>query len=268
MVSTRDVIVVGASAGGVEALCAFAAGLPERLAASVLVVLHLPTGYRSVLPGILQRAGPLCARTARNGSPLRHGVIQAAPPGHHLLVEGGVLALSSEPPVRGRRPAIDMLFRSAARAAGPRVTGVLLSGVLDDGVAGLSCIAGRGGTVVVQDPAEARYPAMPELARHAVDVDHVLKAGDMGAVLDRISREEIDVDDEPPGRPAPALEQALGVAVRTLDDKAALVARMADRARDRGNVGIASRYDRLARETAHAADVLRRRSADAREDRA
>ncbi|HEV7649469.1 MAG TPA: chemotaxis protein CheB [Actinophytocola sp.] len=188
----RDLIVVGASAGGVEALRDLAAGLPPDLPASVLVVLHLPAGGRSVLPAILERAGPLPARTARDATRPAHGSINVAPPDQHLLVVGARMVLSAGPPEHGRRPAIDALFRSAALAAGARVIGVLLSGVLDDGVAGLKTIARHGGTVMVQDPAEALYPNMPTNAIDALTVDHVLRAGDMGPVLAQLSRQEID----------------------------------------------------------------------------
>jgi two-component system chemotaxis response regulator CheB len=174
---TRDLVVVGASAGGVEALREFAAGLPGDLAASVLVVLHLPAGGTSALPAILSRSGPLPARSARTGMPMEHGVIYVAPPNHHLIVLDGQVALSHGPTENGRRPAINALFRSAAVTAGPRVTGVLLSGVLDDGVAGLVSIASRGGRTIAQDPAEALYPGMPRHAMQSLAVDHVLPAG-------------------------------------------------------------------------------------------
>lgn len=189
---TRDLIVVGASAGGVEALCEFAAGLPADLAASVLVVLHLPAGGTSALPAILSRSGPLPARPGRTGAVLEHGRIHVAPPNHHLLVVNGRMALSHGPAENGCRPAIDALFRSAAIVRGPCVTGVLLSGVLDDGVAGLVSIASRGGKVVVQDPDEALYPGMPRHAMAALPADHVLPARAMGAVLGELSREEVD----------------------------------------------------------------------------
>ena len=191
--ATRDLIVVGASAGGVEALQYFAAGLPPDLAASVLVVLHLPASGTSALPAILGRSGPLRAVRAQHGAELEHGTVYAAPPNHHLLVVDGSLALSRGLTENGRRPAINALFRSAAVVGGPRVTGVLLSGVLDDGVAGLVAIADRGGTVMVQNPDEARYPSMPTHAMQALAVDHVLRAGDMGEVLDKISREEVEM---------------------------------------------------------------------------
>ena len=193
----RDLVVVGASAGGVEALCGFVAGLPPDLAASVLVVLHLPAGGTSALPAILDRAGPLPARTARHGQELEYGAIHVAPPNHHILVADGRVALSHGPTENGRRPAINALFRSAAMDAGPAVIGVLLSGVLDDGVAGLVSIVSRGGVTVVQDPDEALYRSMPRHALATLHVDHVLPVGDMGAALAKLTREEVEVAGTP-----------------------------------------------------------------------
>ncbi len=197
---TRDLIAVGASAGGVEALRDLAAGLPADIAASVLVVLHLPAGGASALPAILDRAGPLPARAAADGMVAERGAIYVAPPDHHLLVVDGRMALSHGPTENGRRPAINALFRSAAIVCGPRVSGVLLSGVLDDGVAGLMSIASRGGKVLVQDPDDALHPGMPQHAIQSLDVDHVLPAAAMGAMLEKLSREDV----EPNGAPAPS----------------------------------------------------------------
>ena len=221
----RDLIVVGASAGGVEALRELTAGLPADLPASVLVVLHLPTGGTSALPAILGRSGPLPSRSAIDGELLEHGEIYVAPPNHHLLVMDGRLVLSHGPTENGRRPAIDALFRSAAIVAGPGVTGVLLSGVLDDGIAGLRSIAGRGGKVVVQDPADALYPGMPQHAIDAVAVDHVLPAGAMGAILDKLSREEVEPNGVPEPSPVLRLENVIATtdsSARFGDDPAAL----------------------------------------------
>jgi two-component system chemotaxis response regulator CheB len=197
----RDVVVVGASAGGVEALRAMVAGLPADLPASVLVVLHMPAGGTSALPAILGRAGPLPARAARNGEPLEHGRVYVARPDHHLLVDDGAVALSRGPTENGHRPAINALFRSAAIAKGAAVTGVQLSGLLDDGVAGLQAIAGRGGRVVVQDPRDALYRSMPEHALRALTADHVVAAADIGEVLAKITAEQV----ETAPCPAPAL---------------------------------------------------------------
>ncbi|MBB5960212.1 two-component system chemotaxis response regulator CheB [Saccharothrix tamanrassetensis] len=186
---TRDLIVVGASAGGVEALRAFVAGLPEDLEAAVAVVLHLPSGGTSALPAILDRSGPLPAVGARAGMPLRPGRIHVAPPDHHLLVVDGTAHLSHGPTENGHRPAVDALFRSAAAARGSGVIGVVLSGALDDGAAGMVAIANRGGLTVVQDPEEALYTGMPSAVMRHVSVDHVVSAGTMGALLkDEVGR--------------------------------------------------------------------------------
>jgi two-component system chemotaxis response regulator CheB len=188
---TRDLIVIGASAGGVEALRDLVSGLPADLAASVLVVLHLPPGGTSVLPAILERAGVLKAYTARDGVRPVPGTIYVAPPDRHLLVVGTRMMLSAGAAEHGCRPAVDTLFRSAALAAGPRVIGVVLSGVLADGTAGLVTIARHGGAAMVQDPAEARHPSMPRHAMSALAIDHVLRARAMGPVLARLSRQDV-----------------------------------------------------------------------------
>ena len=174
--SRRDIIVVGASAGGVEALKLVVAGLPADLPASVLVVLHIGNGIngQSFLPDILTRAGPLPAVRPTDGERLRLGTIYVAPPDYHLLVAPGHVHLSHGPKENRTRPAINPLFRSAAAAYGERVTGVILTGALDDGVAGLAEIKRQGGIAVAEDPATALFPSMPYQATLKVDVDFVV----------------------------------------------------------------------------------------------
>src|SRR5262249_14254557 len=146
------IVVVGASAGGVEALTRLVHDLPGDLPAPILVVLHVaPTGT-SVLPAILSRAGKLEAKHAEDGATLTPGCIFVAPPGRHLLVEDGVMRLDAGPKENGHRPAIDPLFRSAAHQIGSEAVGLILSGVLDDGSLGLRSLRSHGGVAIVQDP--------------------------------------------------------------------------------------------------------------------
>ena len=154
----HDLIVVGASIGGLEALRSIVAGLPPDLPAAVCVVWHLAPDSPALLPEILARAGPLPALHPQDGDALQPGRIYVAPPDQHLLLEAGRLRLSRGPKENRFRPAIDPLFRSAARAYGPRVIGVILSGALDDGTAGMAAIKARGGLTVIQDPREAHQP--------------------------------------------------------------------------------------------------------------
>jgi two-component system chemotaxis response regulator CheB len=170
---TRDVIVIGASAGGVEALKRLAAGLPADLSAAVFVVIHRADGPPSYLADILDAAGPLAAATAEDGQAFARGRIYVAPPDRHLLVGRDHVHVRRGPRENRMRPAIDPLFRSAAVNCSVRVIGVVLTGMLDDGTAGLVAIRRCGGVAVVQDPGSAEYPDMPRSAiRHAA-ADHV-----------------------------------------------------------------------------------------------
>jgi two-component system, chemotaxis family, protein-glutamate methylesterase/glutaminase len=191
----RDVVAVGASAGGVEALRALVAGLPPDYPGTVLVVLHVPRDAPSALPAILNRSGPLPAGTAGDGEPLRTGRIYVAPNDHHLLVLDGHIRLTRGPAENAHRPAVDPLFRSVARAFGRRSIGVVLSGSRDDGAAGLAAIVARGGAAVVQDPADALYPWMPKAALTQVHTEYVAPAVKLGPIIAQLTA--MDLPDTP-----------------------------------------------------------------------
>ena len=192
----RDIIVVGASAGGVEALQQLVSGLPAELPAAVLVVLHLPPSGRSVLPEILARAGPLAATAAADRQRPERGCVHVAPPDRHLVVAGGEMRLTAGPRENGHRPAIDPLFRSVARGFGPRAIGVVMSGNLDDGAAGARLIKARGGAVLTQDPDDALYPEMPVNVAAVVDVDASLPPRALAAKICEMVEEPIEPRDE------------------------------------------------------------------------
>ena len=164
-----NLVVMGASAGGVEALTTLARGLPEDLDAAVCVVLHLPAAIESRLAEILSRAGPLPAIQARGGEQLLPGRIYVAPPGRHLTVHSGHTVVARGAHENGVRPSIDVLFRSAAVSYGHRTVAVVLSGARDDGVSGATAVGSRGGCVFVQDPADSLFASLPE---HTVSRDH------------------------------------------------------------------------------------------------
>jgi two-component system chemotaxis response regulator CheB len=191
----RNVVAVGASAGGVEALRALVCGLPPDYPGSLLVVLHLPRDSPSALPAILSRSGPLPATHAVDGEALQLSRIYVAPNDHHLLLIDGHVRLTRGPAENGHRPAVDPLFRSVARAVGRRAVGIVLSGSRDDGAAGLASIARRGGVTVVQDPADALYPWMPKSAMQHVTPDHVLPAAKIGGLLAGITAMKLPDDD-------------------------------------------------------------------------
>ncbi len=179
-----DIVVVGASAGGVEALQVLASGLPADFDAAVFVTLHIGAGP-SALDTILSVAGPLPAKRPKDGEQIERGTIYVASPDFHMLVAQGHIHLSHGPKENRTRPAINPMFRSAARNYRGRVVGVLLSGALDDGVAGLAEIKRCGGMVVVQDPETAQFPSMPSNAIKHVDVDYVVPVQEIGMLIAR-----------------------------------------------------------------------------------
>jgi two-component system chemotaxis response regulator CheB len=185
----RDIVVVGASAGGIQALRDLIGGLPADFSGAVLVVVHTSPHGPSALPRVLEWVGGLPAAHARHGEAIAGGRIYVAPPDYHLLVRPGHVELSHGPRENHSRPAVDPLFRSAARAYGPRVIGVVLSGALGDGAAGLMAIKARGGIAIVQDPAEAIVDGMPRSALQLVEVDRVLPAAEIAPALVRFAGE-------------------------------------------------------------------------------
>lgn len=319
--ASTPIVAVGASAGGVEALQRLAASLPADFPACVLVVLHVPATGRSALPAILDRAGPLPAQLAVDGDRLRPGTIFVAPADRHLVVLEDRVALTRGPTENGHRPAVDVLFRSAARALGPRVAAVVLSGALDDGAAGAVAVAERGGLCLVQDLDEALYDGMPAATFTAVGAAKQCGVAEMPAILGEWSRTLGDVvagppsalldretdmaeldpdamhDPVRPGVPAGfgcpdcagalyeiedgglrrfrcrvghawspesllarqtiAMESALWMALRSLEDKAALNTEMSLRAQEEGRGLVADRFQAAAAEAHRAAEMVR-----------
>jgi len=318
----RDLVVIGASAGGVEALLQLLRALPADLPAAVLVVLLLPTDARSALPEILNRVCALPVGQAVDGAHLEPGTVRVAVPDRHLLVVDNHLVLSRGPRENGHRPAVDVLFRSAARSAGRRVVAAVLSGALDDGAAGMIAVRARGGVGIAQDPADAMYPSMPRHAAEMGGAEHVVSVEKMSPLLAELLGEDIagitelppsdlmDTEtamahldphalqaDDRPGVPsgfgcpschgalfsiaeggmerfrcrvghawspdalaaeqAQALEGALWMALRGLEERAALSRRMGERAEQRGHRLSARTFHMRHDEARNAAEILR-----------
>jgi two-component system chemotaxis response regulator CheB len=305
-VASPPVVVIGASAGGVDALSEVVRGLPADFPAPVLVVLHISASSPSMLPQILDRASPLAARAAEDGTPLLPGHIYVGRPDLHLKVEDGVARLSAGPRVNGHRPAVDSLFCSAADTRGAAVTGVVLSGMRDDGTVGLARIKQCGGTAVVQDPEDAQYDSMPRSAIENVAVDAIIPAHEIGPALAQLLAGDGLPGNGNGGRGAggghperplmtvcpdcggvlterhehgvtvftchvghhysphsladlqrSAVENALWTAVRALEDRQALLDRLAAQARERGQ-------ERSARSFARQAEVSTQQAGDVR----
>jgi two-component system chemotaxis response regulator CheB len=185
------IVVVGASAGGIETLKEIVRGLSSDFPAPILLVLHIPPDSPGLLPKILAYAKTVRTKSAEDGERAQNGVLYVAPPDRHLVVEAdGTLRTPRGPRENRHRPSVDPLFRSAALAYGPHAIGVILSGTLDDGTAGLLAIHRRGGITIVQQPEDAIYPGMPESAIANVKVDHILPASEIAGQLALSVREE------------------------------------------------------------------------------
>jgi two-component system chemotaxis response regulator CheB len=193
----KAVITIGASAGGVQALSALLAELPEDLAAAVFVVLHIPPHTPSEFPEVLQRATRLTVAAAKDGERVRAGRVYVAPADRHLMIYRESVRVTRGPKESRVRPSIDVLFRSAAIAFGPRVIGVVLTGMLDDGTAGLWAVKDRGGKTLVQDPATAEYSSMPESAIAHVAVDGVMPVSELAKEILRLTQEAPVMEDKP-----------------------------------------------------------------------
>jgi two-component system chemotaxis response regulator CheB len=194
--ATRNIIVVGASAGGFEALKKLVAGLPADLEASIFIVWHMSPDVRGVLPQVLNRENTIYAAQPYDGEAIEPRRIYVAPPDRHLLIEKGRIRVTRGPKENRFRPAVDPLFRSAAYSYGSKVIGVVLSGALDDGTAGLWTVKHRGGLTIVQEPTDAEVPSMPENALREVAVDYCVPVAQMAELLVRLSKEKVSETSE------------------------------------------------------------------------
>jgi two-component system chemotaxis response regulator CheB len=316
----RRAVVIGASAGGLEALLKLVRDLPPNLPAAVFLVVHSSPDFPSLLPELLSRGGPLPAVHAPDGGRVRAGHIYVAPPDRHLLVIDGQVRVSRGPRQNGVRPAADPLFRSAALYGGPRVIGVVLSGTLDDAALGSATVERRGGRVIVQEPEECAYNNMPQAALAAAEHAMPQPAAKIPALITRLAREEVEMRPAGPdgeleleisgllagdlpintdtrrytGFTCPdcsgplyhaqedkaesydclvghrwspgtlieeqstAVERALWLAIRSLDERARLTERLAEAARQRGHELSAEEFQEAAKEAVQAADAIRK----------
>jgi two-component system, chemotaxis family, protein-glutamate methylesterase/glutaminase len=195
--TNRDILTVGTSAGGFEALIFLAKEFRPNFPASVLITIHLPSDFPSSLDEILSRSGPLPATFATDRQALKKGRIYIAPPSRHLIVDGDQLSLGVGPRENNARPAIDPMLRSAALSCGHRSVGVVLTGTLSDGASGLGILSVCGGITVVQDPRDAAFSEMPLMALERVRPDHVVHLANMPALLENLVR-------QPAGKPIAA----------------------------------------------------------------
>ena len=317
----RDIIVIGGSSGATAPLKQILGGLPRDLPAAVFVVLHIPARSIGILATVAQAAGHMAVRPAEDGMQIEPGHIYLGVPDRHLLLAEGRILLGRGPRENMARPAIDPLFRSAAVAYGPRVVGVLLSGMLNDGAAGLSAIKRCGGMALVQDPGDAIADEMPLAGLRVVSADLVAPGARIGDVLADLAREsagprlpippeirlEVDIaageriDSNVLTRiadPAPlvcpdcggvmsqmqgpgplrfrcqvghaktaevlayeqesAVDEALRVALRVIEERAELVSRMAEDGRQAGRRAVAEMYQERAEEYRRYGDTIRR----------
>ncbi|MBE7182040.1 MAG: chemotaxis protein CheB, partial [Terriglobus roseus] len=186
----RNIIVIGASAGGIDAIRKLAASFPADLQAAVFVTMHLAERSEGILPDILNRAGPLPAAHPWEETRIQPGRIYVAPPDYHLILTPETVHVGHGPRENLQRPCINTMFRSAAAAHGEHVAGVLLTGLLDDGAAGLWEIQQHGGATIVQDPEEAQYRSMPESAIRGLNVQYILRLHEMAPLLKRLTMGE------------------------------------------------------------------------------
>jgi two-component system, chemotaxis family, protein-glutamate methylesterase/glutaminase len=185
------IIVIGASAGGFEALKILMAGLPRDFVPPIFIVWHMSPDVPGILPQVLNKANTISAAYPHNNEAIHPNRVYIAPPDHHLMVDEGKVLVTHGPKENRFRPAVDPLFRSAAYSYGSRVIGVILSGALDDGTAGLWTIKHYGGTAIVQDPRDAEVPSMPENAMREVSIDHCVEISQLPDLLVRLSTEPI-----------------------------------------------------------------------------
>jgi two-component system chemotaxis response regulator CheB len=210
----RDIIVVGASAGGVSALRSFVSSLPPDFKGSIFVVLHIPPYAETRLAGILSAAGPLKAVQPRDGEEIKGGMIYVAANDHHLLLENSKVIVKKGPKENRFRPSIDALFRSAAYVYGPRVIGIVLSGLLNDGTSGLWSIKRMGGITIIQEPDDAEYPQMPENVLEYVAVDYTIPAAEIGPLLVKLTDETAPKKSKVPIEELRLLEMEVTIATR------------------------------------------------------
>ena len=192
----RDIVVIGGSSGALVALTKIVSKLPRHLNAAVFIVVHVSPTRESSIPQILTRAGRLEATHPTDRQRIEPGRIYVAPPDRHMILDDGLITIVHGPKENRSRPAIDPLFRSAAMNYASRVIGVVLSGALDDGTAGLRAIKRMGGVAIVQDPTDADYPAMPESAIDNNSIDHIVRIDEIAPLLVSLSEEEVEQEVE------------------------------------------------------------------------